>query len=295
MRMDKRLVLPVMLAASVMGWAQIAGIDPVKVFHAAGPMPSYEVATIKKSDGKDHGPRNELTIRRYVQNAYGISGSSEMRVVGGPAWIASDVYAIQGQVPDALRDAMQKMTPEDRQNQNRMLQQSLLADRFKLKVHFETREMPVYEMTVAKGGLKIKEVPPPPPAGQGAFTPPQLPRNGAPLTPEMLSPGMLLFMNQSNGLAQMATRANTLRSICNALMNESEIGGRPIVDKTGLTGTYDMAMQWGPERLVSARAADSDAPSLFTAVQEQLGLKLTAAKGQVEVVVIDSIERPSEN
>ncbi len=264
----------------------------VSLLHVSEPMPSYEVATVKKSDSNS---RNSTTVLRYIQAAFNIPHSSEMRVVGGPAWMATDTYVIQGKIPDAVRDAMQKMNPERRNDEGKLMQQALLADRFKMRMHFETREMPVYELVVAKGGLKVKEVQPPS-AADGASSPP-IPPAGTALTPSMLAPGALLFEMRPGGLAQMAARANPMRSMANAFMNEPEIDGRPILDKTGLPGVYDFAMQWRPDRTPDAQASDASAgaPSLFTALQEQLGLRLVATKGPVEVVVIDSIERPTEN
>ncbi len=285
-------------------YRQTAVPDSLKVFHATGPMPSYEVATIKRPDESTEqgrgfiagviGPPGDggATIRRYIQAAYGIpNGSAETRVVGGPAWIDSDAYIIQGKVPDEIRDAMQKMTPADRLNETRMMQQMLLQERFKLKVHFETRELPVFELVAAKGGLKIKEVPPPPPGP----LPPR--RAGEPLPPGM---DMTRF---GNGHVEMTAMATTMPAFINRIANEADVAGRPIVDKTGFTGNFDVVgMTWTSSRMAATlfgfggtASPDPGGASLFTALEETLGMKLVPGKAQVEVVVIDSIERPSPN
>ena len=151
----------------------------VKAFHPEGPMPSYDVATIKPSDpAVPFG----TTLRRYIGSAYGVpSGSITLmgqedpnaRVIGGPAWIDKDKYDFKGKAPEELAEAMKKMSNDDRTAQNRMMQQSLLKDRFHLKVHFETREMPIFELVPAKGGLKITAVDPPPPPTAVPLTPPK--------------------------------------------------------------------------------------------------------------------------
>jgi bla regulator protein BlaR1 len=231
-----------------------------QVLHATGPLPSYEVATIKPWDGMGFA----RPLRAYIAQAFNLNSSSVSRLIG-PDWINKKSYVIRGKVPDSLQDAMQKMAPEERWKETQLMQQSLLADRFKMKVHFETHEMPVFELVTAKDGSKLKEVPP-------------LASGGASMGPQ----------GQRNRL----------------------IDGRTVIDKTGLTGRYDISLEWVPTRLAavatpgiliqpgtygSAPPPDTDGPSLFTALQEQLGLKLVPSKGPVEVVVIDSIELPSEN
>lgn len=269
----------------------------VQVFHPSGPLPSYEVATIKKADQNatgpilampigqrmvTSGPRGE-TIKSYIESAYSPSVFSQAQVVGGPAWLATDSYVIQGKPSDELRESMQKMTVEQQGDQTHMMQQSLLADRFKLKVHFEVREMPIYELTPAKGGLKIKEVPAPPASVPGG--PPMLPPTAGGQPP----PGMTLIMKKESATTVTA-RSTTMASLINILRRRLDSPKNPIVDKTGFTGNFDIA-----DLEFSDLNTDSDAPSLVTALQEKLGLKLVATKGPVEVVVIDSIERPSEN
>ena len=152
------------------GSAQTAQPKPeLLLFHPSGPPLSYEVATVKPVDSKSADQMvmlppgatlNPLSIRRYIMDAYG--ATYQAQVVGGPDWLNKGPYNIKGKFPDDLEAAYQKMTSDARHDQDRAMQQSLLADRFHLKAHFETRVLPVYELVPAKGGLKITEVPAPP-------------------------------------------------------------------------------------------------------------------------------------
>jgi uncharacterized protein (TIGR03435 family) len=283
--------------------AQPAGVpDTLKVFHPTGPLSSYDVATIKPHIDSPQGAGNMraiggMTIRTYISRAYGVPlvmgidiQLENSRVVGGPAWIDKDQYDIKGKPADDLREAMDKMTREQQLEQNEMMQQSLLADRFHLKVHFETREMKVLDLLPAKGGLKITAVDPPP---SGPISPPAGVKDRMP-------PGMTRMMFSANGLRVLDARSTTMTAFSNFLRGQPEIGGKPIVDKTGFAGNFDVkslrfAGLTAVQTSASSSNSDPDAPSLSTALEEQLGLKLVPDHAQVEVVVIDSIDRPSEN
>ena len=187
------------------------------------------------------------------------------------------------------------------------MKQSLLADRFKLKVHFEMREMPVYALVVAKGGSKVKATDPNvstaplyfPPSG-GAADPAQRSIQYA----NTFGPNHRLFVTGgTQGGLQMTAKGMSMDNVAQSLQEVvGDFGGRTIVNRTGLDGQYDFTLKWTSQQTASAPVADadgaaveSDAPSIFTALEEQLGLKLVPAKGMVEVIVIDHIERPSEN
>jgi uncharacterized protein (TIGR03435 family) len=170
--------------------------------------------------------------------------------------------------------------------------QSLLEDRFQLKVHGETRDLPVYELTVAKGGPKAKL--------SEDQSPPMLPEPGTPPPPPGTVPRGLMRMGRGDF-------ADSAISIDNFALGALYVG-RPVIDKTGLKGLYDIKLQWAPERVSNAgpfqpgapiagpdTAADPSGLSIFTAVQEQLGLKLESTKGPVKVLVIDRVQKPSEN
>jgi bla regulator protein BlaR1 len=279
------------------GLAQPAQPKPeLLLYHPSAPL-SYEVATIKPIDantadgmvrlspGVTRRPLSPLNLRRYIMNAYGAMYAAQ--VVGGPDWLDKEAYNIKGKVPDELEAALQKMKPDEQQNQTRAMQQSLLVDRFQLKAHFETRVLPVYELVPAKGGLKITEVPAPPERKPG--DPPLQMHPGDPLPP-----GTIRTMMNSNGLRAVDARAIPMTTLARMIGGPmSEVGDRPVVDHTGFTGYLDIkALTWAP--IGNAGATDApDAPSLTGALEKQLGIKLVPAKDPIEVLVIDSIDRPS--
>jgi uncharacterized protein (TIGR03435 family) len=263
------------------------------LFHPSGALPSYEVATIKPLDpeaasGQVKLPSgvslSPLSIRRYIMDAYGAIYPAQ--VVGGPDWLHKDTYKVNGKAPDDLNAALQKMTREDRINQIRMMQQCLLADRFHLQAHFETRILPVYELVPAKGGLKIAEVPAPPERKPG--NPPMLPHPSDPLPP-----GTLMSISDSSGLRVLKGRAIKMDLLARTI--GYEVGDRPIVDHTGFTGSFDITgVKWEPLR--DALVANGpDAPSLTRAIEQELGIRLVPARDPIEVLVIDHVDRPSEN
>jgi bla regulator protein blaR1 len=287
----------------IAGWVLMAGVaatacaqDAVigQMYHPSGPLPNYEVATIKTMDPKVPGAGLTFSggghmhsLKSYILNAFGVSSLSQDQVVGGPAWVSAEDYVIEGKAPEELRAAMLKMSNDERRDTTRKMQQSLLADRFKLKVHFETREMAVYQLEPAKSGLKVTEVPAPPPFVPG--TPPPPPGGG----PTAMRPGMLSVRmpGPQGGAGSVFGMAMTMATLISMLRQTPEVGGRAIVDKTGFKGNFDVNLKWAG----FGSGNDVDGPSFFTALEEQLGLKLKATKGMVEVLVIDSIERPTEN
>lgn len=265
------------------------------LYHPSGPPLSYDVATIKPIDPNNANsmvrmppgmarPVSPLSLRRYIMNAYGAMYAAQ--VVGGPDWLEKESYDIKGKVPDDLEAAQRTMTQQDRVNQNRAMQQSLLADRFHLKVHFESRVLPVYELVPAKGGLRITEVPAPVPPKPG--DPP--PRFG-PSSP--LPPGSSRTMFNSSGLRVLDASAIQMPML--ARMVSTDAGDRPVVNHTGFNGYFDVkGLTWAPVGDATATNAP-DAPSLAGALDKTLGLKLVPARDPIEVLVIDSIDRPSEN
>lgn len=267
------------------------------LFHPTDPQLSYEVATVKPVDPStaDRVVRlppgatlSPLSIRRYIMDAY--DAMYQAQVIGGPDWLNKDPYQIKGKFPDDLEAAYQKMTSDARHDQDRAMQQSLLSDRFHLKAHFETRVLPVYELVPAKGGLKITAVPAPPEHKPG--DPPIRVQSGDPLPP-----GSSMTMINSNGLRVTNGRAIQMSMFARIIssLGATEIEARPIVDQTGFTGYFDIKdLTCAP--LSAANATDApDAPSLVGALEKQLGIKLVSAKDPIEVLVIDSIDRPSPN
>jgi uncharacterized protein (TIGR03435 family) len=262
---------------------------------AAVPKPQFEVASIKRnvsglSAGFNPQPGGRLTIenvplRLLIQNAYDVF---PFQVSAGPAWIDSDRYDV-----DAKADG----NPSIPEMIGPMLA-AILEDRFKLKVHRETKQLPVYILTVAKGGLKL----PAPKAKcgvehdvNGRPSPP-----AAPGEPPLLPCGRVIGGISPSG-ARLEGRSASVGSLIFIL---SHLLSRTIIDKTGFTGTFDMHLEFARDQALPGApvgpapgefAPDSSKPSIFTALQEQLGLKLESDKGPVEILVIDHVEKPSEN
>jgi len=199
----------------------------------------------------EHGRINytNITVRGLIRKAYGLQVYPLS--AGGSDPLSTDRYDI---VAKASGDASDEQTM-------RMLQ-ALLEDRFRLKLHRETKELPVYALLTGKSGPKFHEVNDDGTAAEMGG------RSGYRITAHHIS---------------MTALASTLNGYV----------GSPVLDMTGLTGIYDLNLEFTSDESLTANSAD--APSISTAVQEQLGLKLEARKGPVEVVVIDHVENPSEN
>ena len=301
-------VAALVLASTALGFTVAAAAqtaDPAaRVFHPASPIRSYDVATIKPEDPAGETAPNGMhffrgtTIRDYIRGAYSPAGGPlpTIQVVGGPEWLDKDRYVINGKPPADLELAMQKMNLGDRAQQNRAMQQSLLADRFHLKVHFEVRGMPIYALVPAKGGLKVKAV-----AEDSAPSDPSSPsaRNRPPpgTLGVMTGAASSMIVAHAISMAQLAGLVGSLINIQtgSGVINMADTGNRPVIDQTGFTGRFDIDnLRWSSSP-PAASDASSDAPTLETAIEEILGLRLVATKGPVEVIVIDSIDHPSEN
>ena len=252
--------------------------------------PSFEVASVKPNNSGDNrvmfrgnGGRFTVigaTVRMLIQQAYRVR---DFQLSGGPGWLGSDRFDIEAK-PENVADLNPERMP--------LMLQGLLEERFQLKIHKETKELPIYELVVAKDGAKLKSVPEPPRPIPG--TPPgPLPAPGGPMPPGSFRIGRGEMMGSAIPIE------NFLQSLSTML-------GRTVVNKTGLTGFFDVQLHWAPDAgetgpfgpvpgVQPPPPADPAGPSIFTALQEQLGLRLESSKGPVEVVVIDSIEKPSEN
>ena len=253
-----------------------------QVLYTNGPLPSFEVATIKPMPSgppPTPAPPGGSTVHLFftpkmlVMYAYNLPDFSEEKILKGAAWM-DDIYEVQGKISDSDYAAMQKMPSAERQEQIQLMLQSFLKDRMKLKVHMEKRQEAVYALEVAKTGAKLS------PAQEGM--PKRFGVTDRGQTYELKANGVDLDL-----LAQLLGR-------------QPEIGGRSVVNKTGLTGSYYVALRW--TRTTSETAVTDGAPtpgeiapSYFTAIQEQLGLRLVATKGQVDYVIVDQIEKPSPN
>jgi uncharacterized protein (TIGR03435 family) len=167
--------------------------------------------------------------------------------------------------------------------------QALLEDRFHLKVHRETREIPVYELTLARGGLKLKAF------QKGSCVPIDF-LNLQMSTLESLAPDVHYCRNagsEESGIVTYEAQGTSLDEFAKVVLGNLD---RPVINKTRVAGLFDVHLQYAPERADPPSGGSGPAgPSIFTAVQQQLGLKLVPAKGRGEFLVIDSVERPSGN
>jgi len=268
-----------------MGWvlASVPVRAQVEALHATGPLPSFEVATIKpdRSANRRATPNEQFLnaerIEMLIWLAYNLPPEAHDRIVGGPDWVRKDKYSIEMKIEDSVVETLQKMSTSKREEQIHLMEQSLLADRFKLKVHFEMREMPIYELIAGKGGAKLPPAKFPNPIGS--------------LQPvervEDIQRGIVIPIN-GGPVPTITLKGYTLQDLASFLAVDPEIG-RTVVDLTKITGSFDI-----PLTMTFGYHGSPDGVSAFTALQE-LGLKLVPSKGPVEVLVIDSIERPSEN
>lgn len=256
---------------------------------AASPL-TFEVASVKPSGADALGiffrilPGGGLMaegapLKALISLAYGVR---EFQISGGPGWINSDRFDVNAR-PEASKITATNIDPSkmplDQQRSLRQQMQerlrNLMADRFQLTLHRENKEQQVYALVVAKGGPKLQE---------------------STKARSMMRMGRGLLTAQAVGMADLS-------------LNLSNGLGRSVIDNTGLTGKYDFELNWTPDPGQPAAAPfgplppgvqlppppDPNGPSIFTALQEQLGLRLESQKGPVEMVVIDRVERPSEN
>jgi len=229
--------------------------------------PSFEVASVKPSNSGIPGISIQTepgrfkainaTVSFLIQYAYGLK---DFQLSGGPGWIGSDKFDIDAKSEAKAQDLGDREFPP--------MMRTLLVDRFQLKFHLETRTLPVFDLVMTRGGPKFAHAT-------------ETGKSGA----------------QRNS-GQITISKGTVAGLASALSN---ILSRRVLDKTGLTGDYDMTLKWTPDEYQApplrpnGPPPDPNNPSIFTAVQEQLGLKLEPTKGPVHVLVIDHAEMPSAN
>jgi len=276
------------VVASTSLLAQTAGgpAPATQATPAAGTPIDFDVVSVKANTSEKGQMRimtqpgmfiaNNVTLKMFIEQAYGIR---EDLISGGPGWVGSASFDFEGKIAPADSDALKAMNSDQAKVARQQMMQHALADRFKLKVHTETKTLPVYELVLAKGGSKLKETDPTGNYANGIKGPDGVARGG--------------MMQMQNG--KLTGQGINIASLINVLSRNLE---HTVIDKTGLTGKYDLTLTWKPESGPGgqdAGASDSNAPDLFTAVQEQLGLKLVSTKGPVETLVVDSAEKPAEN
>jgi uncharacterized protein (TIGR03435 family) len=260
---------------------------------AAPPQPAfeYEVASIKinTSGSASITSRNppdgflalNIPLRELIKSAYRIQDN---QLFAAQDSLMSERYDIEAKMDVAAAAALQKLDPDERRLARQRMLQVLLADRFKLIIHRETKELPVYSLVIAKGGPKLQETK----AAAGAPNAPTPPGRGGGASVRTSRTG--------TGPVTLTVLHCSGEALADLLSTHA---GRPVLDKTGLASSYDFTLQFMPDDTQAqppSGAAPLDLPpSLFTAIQDQLGLKLESGKGPVEIIVIDHVERPSGN
>jgi uncharacterized protein (TIGR03435 family) len=261
--MRRMVFFAVLLAGAVATAAQEKTTADVKPM-AKSADPSFEVAAIKPSDPNDSNDGFHLNGRRVsVENQTVTSlicfayAINESQVVDAPKWFGEQHWNIDG-VPD--------VEGEPNVNQYQRMVQKLLTTRFGVKMHHDQRKLSRYSLAVAKGGPKLEKSKSDPDAGMD--------ENG-----------------WGNGSQRYMEFTNSNMSDLTLCLQEA--AGKPIVNETNLSGRYDFVLHWTPNE---ARATEPNAaPGLFTAIQEELGLKLEATRGPTDVLVIDAATQPTQN
>lgn len=214
---------------------------------SAQTQPAFDAASVKPvaPDGStvSYSRSNEFmgSLQALIRFAYGVE---DYRISGGPKWLDGDRFRVVFTPPGPQANLMLR---------------TLLADRFKLAIHTETRQLPVYSLVIAKSGPKIEKTTDPKRSSTS------------------MCPGMI------RGIMAMPDLASYLSSAL----------GRKVTDQTGLAGDYTLSLKWTPDDCHVS--GDNNLPSLVTAIQEQLGLRLEATNGPVDIFVIDHAEKPTEN
>lgn len=252
--------------------------------------PSFEVAAVRPARSDSAGTHfgiaperfsaESATAKELIEFAYNVK--TDDGIEGEPEWAGSEKFDVDAKIPDVEAEAMQKLLPSLRLELYRLMMQSLLKDRFGLTASLETKQRPVYALIVAKNGPKLTVVDP----------------------SRQHMPGL-----SGGGKGELHASSVSMALFADWISGKPDIGGRAVIDQTGLKGTYDFTLTWtrieggtnGMSEPSTHQPAtggipiDHEGTPLFTALQDQLGLKLESTKGPVQVVVIESLEKPSPN
>jgi uncharacterized protein (TIGR03435 family) len=247
-----------------LAWGQSTAAVPAEVF-------AYEVSSIRPTNPAGNGSYGSrwqssksgfkaegILLPLLMRSAYDVL--MDEQIIGLPKWADTEKYDVEAKMDAETAEALKKLPNQARWQQQKLMLQAVLAERCQLKVRKETKLLPVYDLVIAKGGLKMKES-----AAEG--------NSGT-----------------SYRTGKFTAHAMEVGGLVSSL---SQNVGRLIVDKTGLgEKKFDFTLEWTPDE---SRGTTDAGPSIFTAFEEQLGLKLVPAKEPVETIVIDHMERPSQN
>jgi uncharacterized protein (TIGR03435 family) len=292
------LVLVAMLAVFVV--PQHAGSQAMNADHSGGMLhpapnrPSFEVASIHQSAPGADVRFSGIEMRPGTFKASGVSTKEliafayavpdEKQIFGGLSWINTERFDVIAKTSSADNSALRSLPPSKLHDQFRIRLQSLLEDRFKLQVSFATKQLPLFFLDVANSGLKCKRV------GANnaiAFDNPA----GAPPPPQPEASRRMPGVGHEAERNQLHWKSVGLPFplILSWISQQAEVGGRTLIDKTGLDGEFDCEITWSRDE------EDSTESSFFTALREQMGLRLRPERGPVETMVVDKIEQPSAN
>jgi uncharacterized protein (TIGR03435 family) len=247
----------------------------------------YEVSSIKlhKDDGHNYMTFNgtadgyrttNITMKGLVLNAF--SSGLQIQITGAPAWADDVHYDVEAKSVPEVADAMKKLNRDDRAFVQRCMMQQVLKERMNFAGHIDTKEVPAYDLVVGKNGPKLKVS-----------------------DPNAKDNGTMRMMQTDQGKSLLTAKGLPMSQLAR---NLSGPAGKPVFDKTGLTGTYDVTLEYAREPNLSAAVpgegpsvtpADSAGPSILGAVEEQLGLKLVPSHGPMQVVVIEHMDKPDAN
>jgi uncharacterized protein (TIGR03435 family) len=231
---------------------------------------SFEVATVKPTrpdstdvswdSGGDRVSIQNYTLRQLIKAAYDIKSDSQ--ILSGPEWMSKQRFDIAAKIDDDEVAKLKKMSRAEREQAPKLMLQALLAQRFQLKVRMETRSLPIYGMVVNKPNPKL-----------------------APSSSSVDGHSL----STHNG--HMTAVSVSMDRLADSLGQMREIGDRVVLNRTGLNGSYDFELSWTPD-YGNGIPTDANDPGLFTALREQLGLKLEPQSGPVPVIVVDAAAQP---
>lgn len=231
----------------------------VVAIHPHTPQP-HEHNSIWSSPSDSHFRAENVSLLGLIHRAYDIP---ETRILNAPGWAGSTYFNIEASSDSSADERLARLKPPDARTEKEAMVRAMLADRFKLATHFEVRKLPVYELIVIKGQPKLGEA-------------------------------KLDGTTVNHGRDHLEVQGGD----CLALLAQelSKEVGRPVVDKTGIAGRFDLRLRWTPDAILATGNTSADAPpSIFTALEEQLGLNLKSTHGDVQVLVVDHAQLPSEN
>jgi uncharacterized protein (TIGR03435 family) len=252
---------------------------------------AYRVTTLKPNKSTDKLVKlfftpegftaTGMTLQGMIKVAYKVEDN---QISGAPKWLSSYKFDLEATIDKPVAEELKKLNPDQRSLAAQHMLQALLADKFKLTLHGEAKELPMYTLVIAPGGPKLQEAKP------GDSYP-----NGIKDLDGVAHPGMMRM-----GPGTLTGQALGMSNMVDLLSHQL---GTQVVDKTGLTGKYDLTLHWTPDEHSVFKDANGDAipapdtsgPPLITAIQEQLGLELKPAQAQVQILAIDHVGKPAEN